>query len=216
MNTMILLASGDETIRQRWSDTLVNYRQVAQVDNKMRLNLFISQRPPALVLLHLALPGWKGLTDVEALKRTYPDCRILVMADVPFEQEGMASLRVGAEGYANTYMTPRMLQKAVEVVLLGEIWVGRRLMHQVLAQWRQKTEPSPLELLTERERQVALLVAEGLPNKRIANQLHVKERTVKAHLTAIFRKTGFKDRTSLAVRINQQSTNQSSDGLAKT
>lgn len=216
MKNMILLASGDEQVRQRWSDSLTSYRQVAQVDNKMRLNLFVSQRPPAIILLHLSLPGMKGLSDVETLKRTFPQCRFLVLADVPFEQEGIASLRVGAEGYANTYMTPRMLQKAVEVVLMGEIWVGRRLMHQVLAQWRQKTEPSPLELLTDRERQVALLVAEGLPNKQIADQLGVKERTVKAHLTAIFRKTGFKDRTSLAVRINQLSASQSSGGLAKT
>ncbi|MEE9422684.1 MAG: DNA-binding response regulator [Gammaproteobacteria bacterium] len=204
MNNMILLASGDEQVRSRWSESLAEYRQVAQVDNHMRLNLFISQRPPAIVLLHLTLPGMKGLTDVETLKRNFPDSLILVMADVPFEQEGMASLRVGASGYANTYMSSRMLQKAVEVVLMGEVWVGRRMMQQVLTQWRQKTEPSPLELLTDRERQVALLVAEGLPNKRIADQLGVKERTVKAHLTAIFRKTGFKDRTSLAIRINQQ------------
>lgn len=210
MNTMILLASGDENVRTRWSDALANYRQVAQVDNTMRLNLFISQRPPAIVLLHLTLPGMKGLQDVEALKRNYPQCHILVMADVPFEQEGMASLRVGAAGYANTYMTPKMLQKAVEVVLMGEVWVGRRMMQQVLTQWRHKTEPSPLELLTDRERQVALLVAEGLPNKKIAEQLGVKERTVKAHLTAIFRKTGYKDRTSLAVRINQQAMGKQS------
>jgi len=210
MNTMILLASGDENVRTRWSDALANYRQVAQVDNTMRLNLFISQRPPAIVLLHLTLPGMKGLQDVEALKRNYPQCQILVMADVPFEQEGMASLRVGAAGYANTYMTPKMLQKAVEVVLMGEVWVGRRMMQQVLTQWRHKTEPSPLELLTDRERQVALLVAEGLPNKKIAEQLGVKERTVKAHLTAIFRKTGYKDRTSLAVRINQQAMGKQS------
>jgi DNA-binding NarL/FixJ family response regulator len=210
MNNMILLASGDEQVRFRWSEALANYRQVAQVDNHMRLNLFVSQRPPALVLLHLTLPGMKGLTDVETLKRNYPDSRILVMADVPFEQEGMASLRVGAAGYANTYMTSRMLQKAVEVVLMGEVWVGRSMMHQVLTQWRQKTEPSPLELLTDRERQVALLVAEGLPNKQIADQLGVKERTVKAHLTAIFRKTGFKDRTSLAIRINQQPSSKQS------
>lgn len=201
---MILLASGDENVRQRWANALLNYKQVAQVDNSMRLNLFISQRMPRLVLLHLSLPGMKGLSDVASLKQEYPDCRVLVMADIPFEQEGMVSLRVGAEGYANTYMTPKMLQKAVEVVLMGEIWVGRRLMQQVLDQWRQKTEPSPLELLTERERQVALLVAESLPNKKIADQLGVKERTVKAHLTSIFRKTGYRDRTTLAVRINQQ------------
>jgi DNA-binding NarL/FixJ family response regulator len=207
---MILLASGDENVRTRWSDALANYRQVAQVDNTMRLNLFISQRLPAIVLLHLTLPGMKGLQDVEALKRNYPQCHILVMADVPFEQEGMASLRVGAAGYANTYMTPKMLQKAVEVVLMGEVWVGRRMMQQLLTQWRHKTEPSPLELLTDRERQVALLVAEGLPNKKIAEQLGVKERTVKAHLTAIFRKTGYKDRTSLAVRINQQAMGKQS------
>ncbi len=201
---MILLASGDEQIRQRWAEAMIAYSQVAQVDNSHRLGLFVAQRPPDVVLLHLSLPGMQGLQGVAEIKQAYPQCRVIVMADIPFEQEGMASLRVGAEGYANTYMTAKMLQKAVELVLMGEIWVGRRLMQQVLSQWRQATEPSPLELLTDRERQVALLVAEGLPNRGIAEQLGVKERTVKAHLTSIFRKTGFKDRTSLAIRINQQ------------
>lgn len=201
---MILLASGDEVVRQRWADALAGVEKFVQVDNAARLKLFLSQRPPAIILLHLSLPGLECLAGVAELKRTYPECRILTFADVPFEREGLAALRMGSEGYANTYMTPKMLVKAVEVVLLGEIWVGRRLMRQVLALWRQVTEPSPLELLTDRERQVALLVSEGISNRGLAEQLGITERTIKAHLTSIFRKTGIKDRTALAVRLSQQ------------
>lgn len=201
---MILVASNVEAVRERWGQALEAYKQVAQVDNLERLKLFMSQRPPEALLLHLGLPGMQGMHEVAELKRLHPGCRILVFADVPFEQEGLAALRMGAEGYANTYMTPKMLEKAVEVVLLGEIWVGRRLMQSVLAQWRQTAQPSPLEVLSERERQVALLVAEGLSNKRIADELGVTERTVKAHLTSVFRKTGLGDRTALAVRLSRQ------------
>lgn len=201
---MILLASGEDVVRQRWADALAGAEQLVQVDNAARLKLFLSQRPPAIILLHLSLPGLERLAGVAELKRTYPECRVLTFADVPFEREGLAALRMGSEGYANTYMTPKMLVKAVEVVLLGEIWVGRRLMRQVLTLWRQVTEPSPLELLTDRERQVALLVSEGISNRGLAEQLGITERTIKAHLTSIFRKTGIKDRTTLAVRLSQQ------------
>lgn len=201
---MILLASDDEVVRQRWTEALASVERLVQVDSSARLKLILSQRPPEIILLHLSLPGLDRLTGVKELKRSYPECRILTFADVPFEQEGLAALRIGSEGYANTYMTPKMLVKAVEVVLLGEIWVGRRLMRQVLALWRQATEPSPLELLTNRERQVALLVSEGVSNRGLAERLGITERTIKAHLTSIFRKTGIKDRTALAVRLSQQ------------
>jgi len=201
---MILLATGDELVRRRWADALDGVGQLVQVDNSTRLNLFLSQRPPRIILLHLSLPGLDSLAGVAALKRSYPECRVLTVSDIPFEQEGLATLRIGAEGYANTYMTPKMLVKAVEVILLGEIWVGRRLMQQVLTLWRQATEPSPLELLTNREREVAQLVSEGVSNRGLAEQLGITERTIKAHLTSIFRKTGIKDRTALAVRLSQQ------------
>jgi DNA-binding NarL/FixJ family response regulator len=201
---MLLIASDVEPVRERWSHALEAYRQVAQVDTFQRLRLFMEQRPLDVLLLHLSLPGMQGMHDVAELKRLQPGCRILVMADVPFDQEGLAALRMGAEGYANTHMTPKMLEKAVEVVLLGEIWVGRRLMGSVLAQWRAVAQPSPLDELTERERQVAMLVVEGMSNKQIAGELGVSERTVKAHLTSVFRKTGLKDRTALARRLSQQ------------
>jgi DNA-binding NarL/FixJ family response regulator len=201
---MILLASGDEVVRQRWADALASVERTVQVDDAARLKLFLSQRPPEIILLHLSLAGLERLAGVAELKRNYPDCRVLTFADVPSEQEGLAALRTGSEGYANTYMTPNMLVKAVEVVLLGEIWVGRRLMRQVLTLWRQATEPSPLELLTDREREVALLVSEGVSNRGLADELGITERTIKAHLTSIFRKTGIKDRTALAVRLSQQ------------
>jgi len=200
---MILLASHNESVRERWAQALDAYRQVAHVDNFDRLKLFMAQRPPEMLLLHLGLPGMQGVQDIADLKHLCPGCRIILFADVPFDQEGLAALRVGAEGYANTCITSRMLEKAVEVVLLGELWVGRRLMQSVLSQWRQIAQPSPLEVLSERERQVALLVVEGLSNKRIAAELGVTERTVKAHLTSAFRKTGIRDRTALAVRLSR-------------
>lgn len=201
---MILLASGDELVRRRWANALAGIEPLVQVDNSTRLKLLLSQRPPQIILLHLSLPGLERLAGVAALKRAYPECRVLTFSDVPSEQEGLAALRISAEGYANTYMTPKMLVKAVEVIMLGEIWVGRRLMQQALTMWRQATEPSPLELLTNREREVALLLSEGVSNRVLAEQLGVSERTIKAHLTSIFRKTGIKDRTTLAVRLSQQ------------
>ncbi len=198
---MIVLASSDSRMIQRWLGVLAGHGTV-QVDSFARLRLLLEQRLPGILLLHTSLAGLDGLAGVAALKRGFPDCRILVMADVPSEHEGLAVLRARCEGYANAHMRGDMLSKAIEVIGLGEIWVGRRLFQRLLASFVDSAaEPSPLDALTKREREVALLVADGLSNQAVADRLGLKERTIKAHLTSVFRKTGIRDRTQLALRL---------------
>jgi DNA-binding NarL/FixJ family response regulator len=89
-------------------------------------------------------------------------------------------------------------------VAAGQVWVGAPIMDRLI-QRIQPTENDAktalLEKLTDREREIAELIGQGLGNKMIARQLDISERTVKAHLSAIFQKTGVKDRLQLALRI---------------
>jgi DNA-binding NarL/FixJ family response regulator len=129
----------------------------------------------------------------------------------PTESEGVAVLRAGARGYCDRDLDPALLRKAVDVVQRGEVWASRvliaRLVEQLAAAIMQPAHAtaaagSRLDVLTARERQIALLVGAGAANKEIGHRLGVTERTVKAHLTAIFRKLGVTDRLRLALALN--------------
>lgn len=134
---------------------------------------------------------------------------IVVLADQPDDALILDVLAAGAAGCCNTHAAPEVLQQVALVVENGGLWVGQRLLQQligntarILGQGATAEGGSLLELLSERERQVARMVAGGASNKEIADRLAIAERTVKAHLTAIFEKTGVRDRLQLSLKIN--------------
>ncbi len=134
---------------------------------------------------------------------------IVVLADQPDDALILDVLAAGAAGCCNTHAAPEVLQQVALVVENGGLWVGQRLLQQligntarILSQGGAAESGSLLELLSERERQVARMVAGGASNKEIADRLAIAERTVKAHLTAIFEKTGVRDRLQLSLKIN--------------
>jgi DNA-binding NarL/FixJ family response regulator len=98
-----------------------------------------------------------------------------------------------------------VLKQVAVVVEYGGVWVGQDLMHRLLsalARSAGRRNVLGLEKLTARERDVALAVAAGASNKEISRQLDITERTVKSHLSAIFRVLGVRDRLQLSVLIN--------------
>jgi len=140
-----------------------------------------------------------------------PQCRAVILADEPSESLTLEALSAGAAGCCNTYAAPEVLEQVALVVGNGGLWVGQSLLQQLIGRTArilnqneaaQATEQALPDALSEREKQVAKLVAEGASNKEIANRLSIAERTVKAHLTAIFDKTGTRDRLQLSLKIN--------------
>lgn len=136
--------------------------------------------------------------------------RIVVLADEPGDALTLAALSAGAAGCCNTHAAPEVLQQVAAVVANGGLWVGQNLLQQLIGSTARilvGRNPAPVteglpDTLSEREKQVAKLVAEGASNKEVANRLSIAERTVKAHLTAIFEKTGARDRLQLSLKIN--------------
>lgn len=134
---------------------------------------------------------------------------LVVLSDEPDESLVMQALATGAVGCCNTHAAPEVLQQVAAVVANGGLWVGQTLLKllvgsasRVLAERNREQRDDWSQLLSEREVQVARLVAGGASNKEVASQLAITERTVKAHLGAIFEKLSLRDRLQLAVRIN--------------
>lgn len=145
----------------------------------------------------------------EARKRlgTVP---IIVLSDTPSDQEALAAFSAAARAYCNSHATPEVLLLVASVVEQGGLWIGESLMQRLVQATAgvsvEAAEPVPAweSKLTEREREVAKVVAAGASNKETARQLGITERTVKAHLTAIMEKLGVRDRLQLALAVHRK------------
>ena len=134
---------------------------------------------------------------------------IVVLCDQPDEAGAAAAIAAGAAGYCNTHAAPEVLRQVALVVGNGGLWIGRSLMQRLiggtgklLGSRQPGTRERWSDKLSEREREVARRVAGGASNKEIAEQMAITERTVKAHLGAIFEKLGVRDRLQLSLRVN--------------
>jgi DNA-binding NarL/FixJ family response regulator len=168
---------------------------------------------PAFLLLDLALPGLGGVEGTPSIQRLSPVTSIILMTSTSNDREGLAALKAGARGYCSLDMDPQLLKKAVSCVVKGEIWVARNVFAPLLEELTSLTErqhkefppnlDTRLDRLTPREREIAQLIGGGASNKEIAGRLNITEATVKAHLTAIFRKLGLSDRLGLALFVTE-------------
>jgi DNA-binding NarL/FixJ family response regulator len=167
----------------------------------------VGKKPAAtdIVWLH-ASDAASTAGKVAAVAARFAGCRIVVLSNIPSDDEALAALGAGAQGYCNAYADPAVLKEVAEVARRGGLWVGETLLSRLLGGLSQKLverpadDPnSPLSRLTAREREIARRVTHGESNKEIARGLKIAERTVKAHLTVVFEKLGVRDRLQLAL-----------------
>ncbi|MCE8022189.1 response regulator transcription factor [Halomonas sp. MCCC 1A11036] len=162
-----------------------------------------------------------NLTDWEALVRELAErgAMLVVLSYLPSMQEASQALSAGARGYTHA-LSPAALMRQVELVVTNQgIWVLPELMSWVAGSAFKALGGRPrnqaedgLGALTERERVVALAVAEGQTNKEVARELDITERTVKAHLGAVFRKLGIRDRMQLVLHLSQREVDMADNG----
>lgn len=195
----LLICSTNELVRQRWRSTLSSRYDVIEAALPVDIEPAISRGKVDLILLHRAMVGLAVIEGVIRLPT-------IVLADVPDDREAVSLFRRGVLGYANTYMTPNRLLAAVQTVLAGQAWVGHSLMQKIIrgaaGPLLETAHPgTPIGALSEREWQIALLVGKGQSNLEIAAELDISERTVKAHIGSIFKKTKTGSRLQLALFV---------------
>jgi DNA-binding NarL/FixJ family response regulator len=146
---------------------------------------------PDIVLMDLSMPGMDGVEAARQIVAQAPGVQIVVLTSFMDRDRIVAALGAGAIGYLLKDAEPEELIRGIRSAARGESPLDPRAARTMLS--AQRT-PGPLDALTEREREVLALVAEGLPNKQIARRLEISEKTVKAHLTSVFRAIGVNDR----------------------
>lgn len=195
----ILISSANASTRERWKHILQADHQLFVVTDVTELKSALQQQTIDLILLH------RSMVDMNLIA-AITKSRFFVLSDIPDDNEAFTLLRHGAVGYANTYLSATRLREAVNTALTGRVWVGQKLMQKIIrgtthAIDKQRTETTPEHNLSDREWEVALLVSRGKSNLEIAADLNISERTVKAHISSIFKKTNTESRLQLALHI---------------
>jgi DNA-binding NarL/FixJ family response regulator len=169
----------------------------------------LDQVPAGAALVWALLPAGQSADALIArLRGSLAGRSLVVLADEPSENEAIAALTAGAAGYCNGHAAPQVLRQVAMAVENGGIWVGQGLMQRLLAATSRllpatsDTDSAWRGILTAREQEVALLLAEGASNKEIARRLDITERTVKSHVSAMLEKLHVRDRLQLSLIIN--------------
>lgn len=204
----ILLGSANRLVLKRWETFLDGTDSVDRAASLNNLKTMAAREDYDLILVH------RSMVDrdlVSQLLAASPGKRFFLFSDRPDEDEGLAFLKRGIVGYGNTYMSQARFQEALRSISNGSVWVGQKIMQRLIAEVHarmneneaQSQEKPGFASLTSREKQIAGLVAKGKSNLEIASALKITERTVKAHLTSIYEKTGTGNRLSLALLVSQ-------------
>ena len=151
---------------------------------------------PDVVLMDLEMPKLDGIEATRRITASNVETAIVILTSFSDRDRILRALDAGAVGYVLKDAEPHELVRAVQAAAEGGAPLDPKAARAVL---NARTSPSPADGLSEREREVLVMVAEGLPNKLIARRLSISEKTVKAHLTSIFRRIGVSDRTQAAL-----------------
>jgi NarL family two-component system response regulator LiaR len=155
---------------------------------------------PDVVLLDLVMPRAEGVSAIQGIRDRSPGTRVIVLTSFLDDDKLLPAVRAGAAAYLLKDVEPQELVNAIRTVHGGEAMLHPAAAARVMAEVAEAgARDDPEALLTPREREVLALIARGMPNKLIARELGVSEKTVKTHVSNLLGKLGLTDRTQAAL-----------------
>ena len=159
---------------------------------------------PDVVVMDVKIPGISGIEACRRLKSSYPLMKVIMLSMYEEYAYVDQALRAGADGYLLKKVASSELVNAIHKVARGEKVFSPQVLDMIVESLKDREEApesvSPLDSLTEREREVLVQLSEGLSNKQIARRLHISPKTVEKMMTSVYRKLGVKSRTA-AVKL---------------
>ena len=188
-----------------------DFEVVAQAEDGRQVLEVLQQLEPDILLLDLKMPGLDGLGTLQRLQAVKNRTRVIVLTASDDKNEFVQAMRLGTSGIVLKQTATELLIKSIRKVHAGEIWLDSHTTAAVIRQFVAADEtPPPLapaspgrererSPLSQREREIVALVAQGFKNKEMAEKMFISEQTVKNHLHNIFDKLGVSDRLELAL-----------------
>src|ERR1035437_1417300 len=191
-----------------------DFEVVAQAQDGRQVLEVLQQFEPDILLLDLKMPGLDGLATLQRLQAVKNKTRVIVLTASDDKNEFVQAMKLGTSGIVLKQTATELLIKSIRKVHAGEIWLDSHTTAAVIRQFvaaedsppamhalpmapaTRERERSPL---SQREREIVALVAQGFKNKEMAEKMFISEQTVKNHLHNIFDKLGVSDRLELAL-----------------
>ncbi len=171
--------------------------------NRSEALALAASEQPNMIILDILLGDEDGLTFLPELREVATNARVLVLTGLRGSESQRRAVLAGAMGVVLKEHAAEVLIKAINKVHQGEVWLDRSIMGTVLDEMTKAPEIDPerakIASLTNREREVIALIAEGLKNKQIGQRLFIGETTVTHHLSSIFSKLEVSDRLELVI-----------------
>ncbi len=162
----------------------------------------VRETSPDVVMMDLEMPRMDGIEATRRIAAEQPDTRVVVLTSFSDRERILDALDAGAVGYLLKDAEPEELVRGIRAAARGESPLAPRAATAVLHARAEGRPPDPT--LTAREAEVLELLGQGLPNKLIARNLGISEKTVKAHVTRVFQAIGVTDRTQAALWVQRR------------
>jgi len=192
-----------------------DFEVVAQAQDGREVLDVLRQHEPDILLLDLKMPGLDGLATLQRLQAAKNKTRVIVLTASDDKNEFVQAMKLGTSGIVLKQTATELLIKSIRKVHAGEIWLDSYTTQAVIRQFVAGDDapappPAPMHAqnqprererspLSQREREIVALVAQGFKNKEMAEKMFISEQTVKNHLHNIFDKLGVSDRLELAL-----------------
>jgi two-component system response regulator NreC len=203
MPVRVVIADDHPIVRKGLRDLLEEepgIRVVGEAEDGTKALAEIQRLKPDIAIIDMMMPGHNGLEVIRQAKIFFPGMNIIVLSMNSNDAYVLEALKRGASGYILKETGPSELIKSVKVVLSGEIFLSAQLPEYLLYEYNQISDnhlSDPYESLTNREREIFQLAAEGLTSSEIAERLCISHRTVELHRSNFMEKLSLRHQTDL-------------------
>src|SRR5437879_10658782 len=208
-NVRIVIADDHPIVRDGLKKLLLledDFEVIGEASDGREVIDKVQELDPDVLLLDLRMPNLDGLSALQALQQTNKRTRVIILTASEDKNEFVQAMKLGCSGIVLKQTAPELIIKSIRKVHAGEIWLDSHTTAAVMRQFAapgdviggsgKTRERSPL---SQREREIVGLVAQGYKNKEMAEKMFISEQTVKNHLHNIFDKLGVSDRLELAL-----------------
>ncbi|WP_436793348.1 response regulator [Actinospongicola halichondriae] len=194
--------------------TIAGFEVVGEAETMTEAIRAATDTQPDVVLMDLQLGDGSGVEATRRILEQHPDIGVLVVTMMDDDDSVFAAIRAGARGYLLKGSGPEDIQRAVDAVRRGEVLLGPEVATRALGFLTnpRRSGPAPFPELTDREREILDLVAEGHDNASVARRLAVSPKTVRNHLSNVFTKLQVTDRAQAIVRAREGGLGRSTSG----
>lgn len=191
------------SIKKHWKNALDNSYDTVSIEDCDELFKYLAKYKDKILVM-LDEMSVQNIEDALKKLKEYPNAVILLFNAVPEVYHASTLLGSGIKGYENSYINKENLLKMLSSVEAGNNWLFADLTYFIINKYMQnkkRDEPEFMSLLTEKEKDIALMISDGLSNKEIAQKEKIALSTVKGHIHHIFEKANVTDRISLALKF---------------